>query len=134
MITERSLRSVIISAHAACQQEAISRMSTVSDVSTDCIEADATQKVSKDEPSLNQVKQASRGCLRKEFLQLMSAMVDRKITVHLMEGSDPVIGTLKGFEPSLNHLLITKLETRIGVHPDVLIRLNDVTSYSFDTS
>lgn len=81
--------------------------------------------------NLNQVKQSSRGSLRKDFLQMLSLMVDKRVNIYMMENPDVLTGVFRGFDPGMHHVIISGLETRIGIQPDVLLRLNDVTSINF---
>ncbi|XP_046400600.1 gem-associated protein 7-like [Ischnura elegans] len=79
--------------------------------------------------SVDNEEQEARSFLRERYLRAMSAFVGKKCEFWMHE-STAVDGVFKGCDLHGDHILVSELNTHLGVIPQTLLRTNDIISFS----
>lgn len=82
--------------------------------------------------SNHQNDQSFRSHLRRQFLSMLSSMHKKNIKLYLYECDIPLSAKFQACQPSMDHFLVSDLQTPIGVQKWALIRTSDVVEIHFD--
>ena len=76
-------------------------------------------------------EQQQRSMMRERFLRMLSSMENRELIIQMYQNAATVTGTYRSVDNDMLNLHVHSLRTPIGLVPEALLRINDISFIEF---